>query len=80
MIEKKRVLYLATITCPFCSAKSEEEMRDNACQFFWECPACKRLVKPKKGIVVFFVRTLRHRVHLFKKTNRVVNGNRYKSD
>lgn len=55
MIEKKRVLYLANITCPFCSAKSEEEMSDNACQFFWECPAGMQAVveAKKRGLLCF---------------------------
>lgn len=39
----------STITCPHCSARSEEEMPTEACQFFWECPSCHQVARPKPG-------------------------------
>lgn len=37
------------ITCPECGGKSEEEMPEDACIYFYECRHCRRLLKPLKG-------------------------------
>ena len=37
------------ITCPICGHKKIEEMPTNACQFFYECEHCKKLLKPNEG-------------------------------
>lgn len=37
------------ITCPHCEHEKEETMPTNACQFFYECENCQKLLKPKKG-------------------------------
>ncbi len=39
----------STLTCPNCQAVKEETMPTNACQFFYECTNCKKILKPKKG-------------------------------
>jgi len=39
----------STITCPSCGARTEAEMPTDACQFFWECPSCRVVVRPKAG-------------------------------
>lgn len=39
----------STITCPKCGHQSKEIMPTDACQFFWECPACSAVSKPKQG-------------------------------
>lgn len=38
----------STITCPHCGHESEETMPTDACQFFWECPSCKTVLRPKE--------------------------------
>ena len=43
------VLLKSEITCPNCGHKKEEEMPTNACQFFYECENCKKVLKPKEG-------------------------------
>lgn len=43
------VVLRSTLTCPACGARTEREMPTDACLFFWDCPACKALVRPKKG-------------------------------
>jgi len=43
------VKLLSTITCPHCNYAKEETMPTNACQFFYECNNCKKILKPKKG-------------------------------
>jgi hypothetical protein len=34
------------ITCPECGHKKEETMPTNACQYFYECGNCKKILKP----------------------------------
>ncbi len=40
---------VSTLTCPVCGAGTPAEMPEEACQFFWECPACHALLRPKEG-------------------------------
>ncbi|MDX1544002.1 MAG: GDCCVxC domain-containing (seleno)protein [Christiangramia sp.] len=37
------------ITCPECGHEKEEIMPENACQFFYECEGCKKIIKAKEG-------------------------------
>lgn len=37
------------ITCPKCGFKHVETMPIGACQFFYECKACKAVLRPKPG-------------------------------
>jgi hypothetical protein len=37
------------ITCPACGARTEAEMPTDACQFFWACPACGTVLRPREG-------------------------------
>lgn len=39
----------STITCPECGHKKEETMPTNACQFFYDCEKCKKVLKPLEG-------------------------------
>lgn len=39
----------ATITCPSCSYKQIKKMPTDSCLFFYECPNCKIMLKPKQG-------------------------------
>ena len=39
----------STITCPECGFSLEEAMPTDACTWFWECPSCGVLLKPKPG-------------------------------
>ncbi|WP_412069979.1 GDCCVxC domain-containing (seleno)protein [Rubrivirga sp. IMCC43871] len=39
----------ATITCPECGTPTEAEMPTDACVFFWDCPACAAVIRPKAG-------------------------------
>jgi hypothetical protein len=39
----------STITCPACGHRSTEEMPQDACRFFYECPGCGVRMKPKPG-------------------------------
>jgi hypothetical protein len=39
----------STLTCPVCGARTTETMPTNACQYFYDCPACGALLKPKAG-------------------------------
>ena len=39
----------STITCPECGHSKRELMPTDACQFFYECEGCGRLLKPLRG-------------------------------
>jgi hypothetical protein len=39
----------STITCPDCGARKTETMPTDACQFFYDCTGCGRLLRPKPG-------------------------------
>ena len=38
-----------TLMCPACAHRTQETMPTDACLFFWNCPACGVLLKPKRG-------------------------------
>ena len=44
-----KTILKSEITCPNCEHKKVEDMPTNACQFFYECENCKKVLKPKKG-------------------------------
>jgi hypothetical protein len=51
MNKKKRtdqpvILLQSTITCPECKHQKEETMPTDACQYFYECENCKKILKP----------------------------------
>lgn len=39
----------STLTCPACGHVAVETMPSDACQFFYECQACHRVLRPKAG-------------------------------
>ncbi len=43
------VILESTITCPECGHQKMEVMPTNACEYFYECDACKALLRPKPG-------------------------------
>lgn len=40
---------ISTLTCPACGARSTETMPTDACQYFYDCPSCGTMLKPKAG-------------------------------
>ena len=46
---RKEIILESELTCPFCGFKKKEIMPTNACQFFYECTNCEKLLKPNKG-------------------------------
>ncbi len=38
-----------TIQCPHCGATSDAPMPRNACLYYYECPSCRRMLRPKQG-------------------------------
>jgi hypothetical protein len=49
LMKNKSVILKSTITCPDCGHKKEETMPTDACQFFYECENCKKVLKPKQS-------------------------------
>ena len=43
------VVLQSAIACPRCGHVRVETMPGDACQYFYECTACKTLLKPKSG-------------------------------
>jgi hypothetical protein len=39
----------ARLTCPACGATSIEDVPTDRCVFFFECPACAAILRPKPG-------------------------------
>ena len=37
------------VTCPECGHAATEMMPMDRCVFFWECVACRAVIKPKHG-------------------------------
>lgn len=43
------IILKSTITCPQCGYQKEEDMPLDACQYFYTCEQCKKVLKPKSG-------------------------------
>jgi hypothetical protein len=39
----------STLTCPACGHVQVETMPTDACQYFYECPGCRTILRPKPG-------------------------------
>lgn len=45
----KEIVLESTITCPECNHSKIETMPTTACQYFYECVNCNKILKPNKG-------------------------------
>ena len=43
------IILESEITCPHCGFTKRQTMPVDACQFYYECGNCKRLLRPKAG-------------------------------
>ncbi|MGI9288070.1 MAG: GDCCVxC domain-containing (seleno)protein [Pseudomonadales bacterium] len=43
------VVLQSVLTCPECGHEKEETMRTDACQYFYECESCHKVLKPLAG-------------------------------
>ena len=43
------IILESIITCPECGAAKKEVMPTDACQYFYECTSCHKLLKPLAG-------------------------------
>ncbi|WP_207061858.1 GDCCVxC domain-containing (seleno)protein [Motiliproteus sp. SC1-56] len=39
----------STLRCPHCGHMATERMPENACQYYYDCRGCGRLLKPQPG-------------------------------
>ena len=39
----------SVVHCPRCGHETEAAMPTDACQFFWDCPACGAVLRPNEG-------------------------------
>ena len=37
---------ISTVVCPGCGHRESERMHEDACQYFYECKCCGRVLKP----------------------------------
>jgi hypothetical protein len=40
---------VSTLTCPNCGHSSTEQMPLDACVYFYDCPHCRAVLKPRAG-------------------------------
>lgn len=40
-------ILLSEITCPSCGFQKTEKMPTTACQYFYECEKCEKILKPR---------------------------------
>lgn len=45
----KNISVESVITCPHCGHAESEPMPSDACQFFYVCKGCEKMIKPKPG-------------------------------
>lgn len=38
---------ISNLICPLCGHREAVEMPKDSCQFFYECPACHQVLRPK---------------------------------
>lgn len=43
------IILESDITCPACGYKKREQMPVDACQWFYDCESCHRLLRPREG-------------------------------
>lgn len=43
------VVLESVVACPVCGGESTAIMPTDACLFFWDCPRCKAVIRPKTG-------------------------------
>lgn len=43
------IIIESVVTCPVCTAKHTETMPTDACLYYFECPTCRSLLRPKPG-------------------------------
>lgn len=48
-VSASTIVLQSFITCPECGFGKMEIMPTDACQFFYECENCRRVLKPQKG-------------------------------
>jgi hypothetical protein len=43
------IIIESTVTCPQCGHQKTEQMPTDACQYFYKCEQCQKILKPKAG-------------------------------
>lgn len=47
---RRRPIYFSTLRCPHCGKRSFDQMPAHASVFFYDCPRCTQVLKPRNGI------------------------------
>ena len=48
-MKKMPVTITSKLTCPECGSVQDAEMPTDSCQFFYDCPSCGSVIRPKQG-------------------------------
>lgn len=48
-MNSQTIILETLLTCPECGHEVAEVMPDDACQWFYDCPGCRAVLKPKEG-------------------------------
>lgn len=43
------IIFESVLACPHCGFSKQEAMPADACQFFYECSNCKKVLRPNPG-------------------------------
>ncbi|WP_082012202.1 GDCCVxC domain-containing (seleno)protein [Burkholderia sp. A9] len=43
------LVFESVLTCPYCGSARCETMPDDTCLYFYECPSCRKLLRPRPG-------------------------------
>ena len=46
---EKQIELQSTITCPNCGHQIKESLPTDACQYFYDCENCHKVLKPSEG-------------------------------
>ncbi len=49
MADESEITTWTKLTCPSCGTDQEAEMPTDACQFFYECTSCQKMLRPLEG-------------------------------
>ena len=49
MADETQIRLSSDLTCPECGSTTRAQMPTDTCQFFFDCPACRTVLRPQPG-------------------------------
>ena len=47
---RRKPIYFSRFQCPYCGKRSLDQMPGNASVYFYDCPRCHKILRPKPGL------------------------------